>query len=209
MTILLSSAYWPNLHHFYYLLHAEHVQIEQHEHYSKQSYRNRCVILSANGPLNLSIPVKKLKPKQLISEVEIAYKENWRAKHWRAIQSAYNNSPYFEYFEQELQHFYKSEYTHLLHYNLSQLELLFKLFRMNKKITLSTRFEGAPEKTVDLRKYSEPTIPFTNDALVGPLLSAEYYQTFKTKFPFVPNLSILDLLFNKGLESLDYFKYQT
>ncbi len=209
MDVLLSSAYWPNLHYFYHVLHAERLVIEQHEHYGKQSYRNRCVILSANGPLILSIPVKNLKPKQLISEVEIAYKENWRAKHWRAIQSAYNNSPYFEYFEQDIKHFYESEYTHLLEYNLNQLKLLLKLFRITKHISLSRSFEKTPTLGIDLREYSEPKLSFTKEPLLRDLLNRAYYQTFETKFPFVPNLSILDLLFNKGLESLDYLNYKS
>jgi hypothetical protein len=209
MNVLLSSAYWPNLHYFYHVLHAESVVIEQYEHYGKQSYRNRCVILSANGPLNLSIPVKNLKPKQFTSEVEIAYKENWRINHWRAIQSAYNNSPYFEYFEQDIKQFYAGEYTHLLEYNLNQLKLMLKLFRIEKKITLSQAFEKTPTQAFDLRKYSDPKLTYTTDSMVKDLLNCKYYQTFETKFKFVPNLSILDLLFNKGLESLDYLNYHS
>lgn len=208
MNVLLSSAYWPNLHYFYHVLHAESLVIEQHEHYGKQSYRNRCVILSANGPLILSIPVKNLKPKQLISEVEITYKENWRSKHWRAIQSAYNNSPYFEYFEQDIKHFYESEYTHLLEYNLHQLKLLLKLFRIEKNISFTKLFDKSVEQGTDLRPYSDPKLDYTEDPLVQELLTHPYYQTFETKFTFVPNLSILDLLFNKGLESLDYLNYR-
>ncbi len=209
MDVLLSSAYWPNLHYFYHVLHAESLVIEQHEHYGKQSYRNRCVILSANGPLLLSIPVKNLKPKQLISEVEITYKENWRSKHWRAIQSAYNNSPYFEYFEQDIKHFYETEYTHLLEYNLNQLKLILKLFRITKQISLSQSFEKKPQLGIDLREYSEPKLSFTKEPLIRDLLNQAYYQTFETKFTFVPNLSILDLLFNKGLEGLDYLNYKS
>jgi hypothetical protein len=208
MDVLLSTAYWPNLHYFYYVLHAETILIEQHEHYGKQSYRNRCVVLSANGPLNLSIPVKNLKPKQLISEVELAYKENWKVRHWRAIQSAYNNSPYFEYFEQDIQHFYEIEYDHLLDYNLHQLKLLLKLFRVEKKISLTQAFDKSFDQGSDLRSSSNPKMSYTQDPLVRDLLNQPYYQTFEAKFAFVPNLSILDLLFNKGLESLDYLNYR-
>ncbi|MCU0361092.1 MAG: WbqC family protein [Bacteroidia bacterium] len=208
MNVLLSSAYWPNLHYMYYVLNAGNIFIEQHEHYGKQSFRNRCVILSANGSLNLSIPVKNLKPKQMISEVEIAYKENWKARHWRAIQSAYNNSPYFEYFEQDIQHFYEKEYDHLLDYNLHQLKLLLKLFRVEKNIQLTQAFDKSIDQGSDLRPYSNPKLSYTQDPLVRDLLNQPYYQTFEAKFAFVPNLSILDLLFNKGLESLDYLNYR-
>jgi len=208
MDALLSTAYWPNLQHLYYVLHAENVLIEQHEHYNKQSYRNRCVILSANGPLKLTIPVKNLKPKQMISEVEIAYKENWRVNHWRAIQSAYNNSPYFEYFEQDIKHFYESDYTYLLDYNLKQLKLLLNLLRVEKKFSLSQTFEKTVAQGIDLRPYSDPKMSYTNDSIVREVLICNYYQTFETKLNFAPNLSALDLLFNKGLESLDYLNYK-
>jgi len=207
MEVLLSTAYWPNLQYMFYVLNAEKVQLEQHEHYGKQSYRNRCGILSANGPLNLSIPIKKSQSKELVRDVEISYKENWKAKHWRAIQSAYNNSPYFEYFELDFKHFYKKEYSHLFDYNLEQLHFLLRLFRVEKKIELSPGFQKTIEQ-IDLREKIDPKIDFRTDPQVSQVLSKEYYQTFDTKFEFVPNLSILDLLFNKGLESLDYLHFK-
>ncbi len=206
MTVLMSSAYWPNLQYLQYVLNAENVLIEAHEHYGKQSYRNRCVILSANGPLDLSIPVKKLMSNKLISEVEISYKENWPCKHWRAIQSAYNNSPYFEYFEQDIKLFYETEFKNLLSYNTEQLRLILKLLRLTNSIGQTTQFEKMPEGLLDLRDSIHPKKESKADAKVGELLSRPYYQTFGTRFGFVPNLSVLDLLFNKGLESIDYLK---
>ncbi len=206
MNVLLSTAYWPNLHYMFYVLQAENISIEQQENYRKQSFRNRCIILSANGPLHLSIPVKHNKSKELISEVEIEYKENWRAKHWRAIQSAYNNSPYFEYFEKEIKNVYEKDFQHLLSFNIEQLQLILKIFRLNKKFELSQQFEKSPLNKRDLRNGIDPKTHFSFDALVTNTLNQEYYQTFNSKFKFVPNLSVLDLLFNKGLGGIDYLR---
>ena len=107
MNPLLSTAYWPNLHYFYYLINSDSITIESFENYHKQSYRNRTQILTANGKLNLSIPIKNLNTKELIKDIEIAYQENWQINHWRAITSAYKNSPYFEFFEDEINYFYR------------------------------------------------------------------------------------------------------
>src|SRR5688500_13554879 len=97
-SVVLSTAYWPNLPYFYYLLNSEKVFVEHHEHYHKQSFRNRTKILTANGVLELSIPVVKKYDKEIINTIEISYAEAWQIKHWRAISSSYKNSPYFEFF---------------------------------------------------------------------------------------------------------------
>ena len=106
MNVLLVTSYWPNLHYFFYVLNASIIQIEQFDNYSKQSYRNRTQILSANGILNLSIPIKKNKSEKVVNAIEISYKEDWQKNHWRAITSAYKNSPYFDFFEDDLKVFY-------------------------------------------------------------------------------------------------------
>ncbi len=205
MKALLSTAYWPNLHYFFYLVNSESVAIEQHEHYQKQSYRNRSRILSANGPLDLSIPVKKTAPKILTKDLEICYRENWQIRHWRAITSAYKSSPYFDFFEDEIRFFYEQRFETLLDFNLQQLNTLFKILRLNQTIVLTRTFETQvdPGQT-DLRNLIHPKVDFTTDTLVTSTLLKAYYQTFGDKFDFLPNLSILDLLFNTGLESKTY-----
>src|SRR4051812_19762950 len=102
MTPLLSSAYWPNLHYFFYLINYDKADIEQWDNYQKQTFRNRTTILSANGLLDLNIPVKKSAHKELMKDVEISYSERWQQKHWRAIASAYGSAPYFEFFGEEI-----------------------------------------------------------------------------------------------------------
>lgn len=208
MRSLLSSAYWPNLHYFYYVLHSETICIEQFDNYQKQSFRNRTQILSANGTLDLSIPVTKSHSKELSKDIQISYRENWQQKHWRAIISAYKNSPYFEHFENEIAHFYSGKFDLLLDFNQQQLELLLNMLRIKKNFTRSEHYEKEPDSFFDLREKIHPKIDFKTDMLTLEVLSKPYYQTFETKFEFIPNLSILDLLFNKGLETLDYLQVE-
>ncbi|MBA3663254.1 MAG: WbqC family protein [Bacteroidetes bacterium] len=207
MDVVLSTAYWPNLHYFYYVFNSSNIFIEAQEHYQKQSFRNRTTILSANGVLDLSIPVKKIAHKQFTSETEICYKEAWQSNHWRAITSAYRNSPYFEFFEMELYDFYKTEHRFLLEYNTQQLKTVFRILKMKKEITYTSSYENEVKNCADLREVIHPKKKTLADEQVSVVLSEPYYQTFGSKFGFTPNLSILDLLLNKGLETVDYFKW--
>ncbi len=204
MNVLLSTAYWPNLHYFYYVFNSDSVTIENLENYHKQSFRNRTQILTANGKLDLSIPVKKLNTKELIKDIEISYAENWQINHWRAITSAYKNSPYFDFFEDEIFYFYKNDFKFLMEYNNEQLKLILRILKIKKDIQLTTTFEKEAQNYADLRNIIHPKIDFTEDVTVSPLLKRPYYQTFESKIEFIPNLSILDLLFNKGLETTIY-----
>ena len=109
-SILLSSAYLPDLTYLSEVLNADTIHIEQQEHFVKQTHRNRCDILTSNGKLTLSIPLLKSGEKELISNKRISYAENWQQQHWRSITSAYKSSPYFEFFEDENYFYFCSPY---------------------------------------------------------------------------------------------------
>jgi len=203
MNVILSSAYWPNLVYLSYFLHADSVVIEEHEHFQKQSYRNRCLILSANGTLPLTIPVQHLQAKIPMREIRISYQENWPKKHWGAIESAYKNSPYFEFFEDDIHALYQQNFEHLLAFNLAQLKVVLKLLKQKREYTLSHQFEAIPEGVLDLRERLHPKVSLPK-GMQHLLQNQAYYQTFENKFAFIPNLSCLDLLFNGGLDSLPY-----
>ena len=206
MNVLLVTSYWPNLHYFFYVLNASIIHIEQFDNYSKQSYRNRTQILSANGILNLSIPIKKNKSEKVVNAIEISYKEDWQKNHWRAITSAYKNSPYFDFFEEDLKVFYSNKYNLLIDYNIYQLKFIIKVLKQKKNIQLTKQYESNPESVIDLRTIIHPKQSYLSDKLVANKLDQSYYQTFENKISFTPNLSILDLLFNKGLHTIDYLK---
>lgn len=207
MPTYFSSAYWPNLYYFYHLLKADSILVEACEHYQKQSFRNRTQILSANGKLDLSVPVIYKQNKEPIKDIEISYRDNWQLKHWGAIISAYRNSPYFEYFEQDLKEFYFKRFELLLDYNTKQVQFIFKILKVNKEIHLTSDYERSPLNVLDLRESIHPKKKIVHLPEVNKVLSAKYYQTFSSKFDFVPNLSILDLVFNIGLGARDYLNF--
>lgn len=196
---MLSTAYLPNLNYFRLLLSGKPVFVEQHEHFVKQSYRNRCTILGANGRLNLSIPLVRQHDKESITEKKISYSERWQHQHWRTITSAYKNSPYFDYFEDELKIFYEQEYELLFDYNRQLMQAILKILRQSPNVDLTSTYEKEPAGAFDARELIHPK----KKALFG---YKPYYQVFSDKHGFTPNLSILDLLFNEGLNSLAYLQ---
>lgn len=200
-TLLLNTAYFPPVGYISRLYQHPAVLIEQFEHYGKQSYRNRCEILSANGKLPLTIPIKKNgKIKFLTKEAEIDYSTPWQKLHFKGIESAYKNSPFYDYYEEDFRPYFERREKYLLDLNLNILHTLADLLKLHTRIELTEDY--IPERTkayIDLRSVIHPKNPEFVAAATKP-----YSQTFREKFPFIPNLSILDLLFNMGPEAKDY-----
>lgn len=199
-SLLLSTAYLAPAGYYADMLHYPSILIEQHEYFVKQSYRNRCEILTGNGKLGLSIPLQERKNKTRTCEIKIDSKTAWQMQHWRAIESAYNSSPFFEYYQDDLLPFYKKEFDFLIDFNNALQEKMLELMGLSVNIELS-------------KSYVEATEPYLFDARliyspkkVSDKTFPDYIQVFENKFPFIPNLSILDVLFNLGNESEIYLK---
>lgn len=198
--MLLSSAYLPPIQYVALLAKQKEATIEIWEHYVKQTYRNRATILSANGPLDLIIPLeKKNGSKTLMKDVQIAYHDRWNAEHWNAIISAYNSSPFFEYYADDIQPFFTKKYTSLVDFNAEFLLCILQLLKINCKCSFSTDFIKPNTVENDFRYTISPKIK-------NELAFPEYTQVFEEKMPFHPNLSILDLLCNLGPESKSYLE---
>ena len=196
-TTLLSSAYLPPINFFTAINSGGDVLIEQYDNYCKQTYRNRCRIATAAGIQTLTIPVVKSdSPKQLMKDVRISDHGEWRRQHWNALESAYMNSPFFMYYQDDFRPFYEKKYEFLIDFNTQLTQLIMKLAGINKEIRLTESYgnrESLNDGITDLRNLAEPGKNETDT-------QKPYWQVFKQKYGFLSNLSVVDLLFNMGPE---------
>ena len=197
---LLSTAYFAPI-PYYSLIREEPVLIERYEHYNKQSYRNRCTIYSANGLLDLVVPVARGKePKIPVAEVEIAYDMLWQKQHFKAIESAYRRSPFYEYYIDDLMMFFDRRYRYLYDFNMQIMRKVCSLINIPLHLQESNEFVKSGEGIIDMRNSIHPK---TDE---HKLIVPRYTQVFSDKWGFKPNLSILDLLFNAGPETKNKLK---
>ncbi len=201
--VIFSTAYLPPVEFFSYASVSEKIMIEACENFRKQSYRSRCYIYSANGKLPLCIALEHSRRSRLpIKDVRISYALPWNKMHWKAITSAYNKSAYFLYYCDDFEKFYSGTYKWLIELNHDMLCVCLKLLKLNKEIVYSEIFQKKYIDTTDFRNLINPKIKSSIDF-------PAYTQVFETKYGFIDNLSIIDLLFNCGTESLDYIKKTT
>lgn len=195
-TVVLSSFYLAPIEYYSKAFNAQHIIIEANDNFQKQSYRNRCNILGANGVMQLNIPIEKsLAGKCLMKDVRISDHGNWQHLHWNAIISAYNSSPFFEYYEDDLRIFYENKFTFLHDFNEELRTLIFELLAIDTEIEYSdTYITDMPNGWYNHGNDIHPK-------LESSFTTPEYWQVFKDRFGFTPNLSIIDLIFNMGNES--------
>ncbi len=208
-SVILSSAYLAPVQYYTKLIQYDEVWIDLSEHYLKQSYRNRCTILTANGPRNLSVPVTGgSNSKKFIRDVEISYDHPWQKLHWKAMLSAYNNAPFFEYYADSIAPFYhEKKWKFLAEFNHSVQSAVLNELNLKPSLKNTEVFYPVgdlPADTNDFRCAIQPkTGLHTSDANFVPQV---YMQVFQEKFGFTPNLSILDLLFNEGPMAADVLR---
>jgi len=204
--ILLELQYLPSIQYVTKLLQYPTVWIEQHENYSKGSYRNRCHLASAQGLLRLSIPLAGGKHQQQpIREVKITYEEPWQSQHWTAIKSAYGKSPFFEYYSDLFQPFFQKKYEYLWEWNWDILQQVLQLIPFDSNLQLTEQFEKeTPKEILDFRNCISPKA--SKNIIDTSYEIAPYGQVFEEKHGFIPNLSILDLLFCSGPEAMVYLQ---
>jgi hypothetical protein len=203
-SILLSTAYFAPIQYYSKFINHSKVFIEQFEHFNKQTYRNRCVILGGNGLIQLIIPVVKGRgPKILIRDLKISYDTNWQRNQWQTLFSAYSSSPFFEYYQDDIFPFFEKKYEFLLDYNLKINEVICDLLEIENNTVLTPDFEQVPEGTFNYRDIISPKNKTLPDKYFKPM---EYTQVFSEKHGFSPNLSILDLIFNEGPNSYTILK---
>lgn len=200
--LYLSTAYLGPVSYYAKLYAADEVRMEQWEHYVKQTYRNRCVIATANGRLALTIPTESNGgEKCLMRDVRISDHGNWRHLHWNALEAAYGQTPFFEYYADDFRPFYEKKYPFLLDFNEQLRALVCSLIGFTPRVELTKEYvHEVPEGAAcDFRGRIHPKTDFRQDET---FVAKPYYQVFSTRHGFLPELSIADLLFNMGPESL-------
>lgn len=218
MNSLLSSTYFGPVQWYQKLAHGGVSVIERHDHFIKQTFRNRCVIATTQGPQALTVPVESPQglriDKTEMKDVRISDHGAWRHLHWQALQSAYGESPFFEYYVDDILPFFEKKWEFLFDFNLAITYKMCELLDIEPHIELTDEYmlsvgcgrpQGSPlqsddEATVDYRDAIRPKHPLADPSFVP----RPYYQVYQQKFGFLPNLSILDLLFNEGNEAVLY-----
>jgi len=196
--ILISTAYLPPVEYFSLIQNADAVLIEREENYVKQSYRNRCSILAANGPHNLTIPVYLGSfHKTPVKDIRIDYSKRWQQVHLRAINTSYRSSPFFEFYFEELEKIIMENHEYLIDLNTSLTEALLKILGLKSSISYTTSFIPAGSADYDYRYRIAPKKP-------SDFIQKEYSQVFIPGPGFVNGLSVIDLVFNMGPDSFYY-----
>lgn len=200
-TALLQSTYFGPVQWYQKLYRYDSILIEQHDTYQKQTFRNRCVIATTNGLQALTVPVEAPGERCTMKEVRISDHNQWRRVHWNALQSAYSESPFFEYYQDDIRPFFEKKYDYLIDFNEAIRQKICELIDIEPKVEYTKEFiSSTPSTIADYRevihaKHPQPDADFT---------PKRYWQVFERKHGFQPNLSILDLLFNMGTESVFY-----
>lgn len=195
--LLLSTAYLPPIDQFAQILRHEQLWLEAHENYTRQTYRNRCLIYGPNGVQRLSIPVIHPGPDQRgIRDIRIDYRLPWQSIHWRSIETAYLRSAFFMYYADELKQAFFLKQECLWEHNLELLRCLLRILRMDCVIAMTRTYQKEPEGFTDLRAHLR--------LQQAPM--KRYPQVFEPVHGFIPGLSMIDLLFNRGPDSLEYLK---
>lgn len=203
-TYILPATYFGNILN-YALLVNHHTITEQYANYVKQTYSNRTTILTSQGIYDLTIPIEKPQEKTIIRDIHIANNNNWAQQHWRSIESAYSSSAYFEYFRDDIELLYQKKWKFLLDFDLKTQETVLNILNYtNINNNLSDSYiSNCKINIIDCRELINPK---KFDVSLHNELKEPYYQQFFSKFGFIANLSILDLLFNMGNESRIYLK---
>ncbi|MBR0503562.1 MAG: WbqC family protein [Paludibacteraceae bacterium] len=200
-SVLLSSAYLAPIEYYQAIAQNDATIIEQYDHFEKQTYRSRCRILTCNQVMDLVVPIIRPKERCPFKEIKISYTEKWQQTHWRAIESAYNKSPFFEYYKEDYEPFFTKKYDYLIDLNQGLLETTMQLIHLYTPLSLSKTYQKEEELVgiTDMRRSFHPKQIHTKT-------NKPYYQVFDQKFGFQPHLSIIDLLFNMGPETILYLK---
>ncbi|MFY8214942.1 MAG: WbqC family protein [Flavobacterium sp.] len=201
MQSLFLPTYFPSVSHFVALAQADGILFEVEDHFQKQTNRNRTYIYSPNGLQLLNIPVKHSKERhQVAKDVKIEWAFDWQKQHYKSLEAAYRTSPFFEYYEDKLMPIFQHKPTFLLDLNFTAMEIVFSCLGLPYVFEKTTEYFHERQDVHDFRYLANGKKDHSQFEV--------YPQVFAEKHGFIPNLSVLDLLFNEGRFALDYLKQQ-
>lgn len=202
MVSLLTSTYFGPVQWYQKLNQSDCCLIERHDHFVKQTYRNRCVIATTSGLQALTVPIERYEGAHCeMRDIRISDHGSWRHLHWNALQSAYGESPFFEFYADDLRPFFERRWKFLFDFNTAITRKMCELLDVHPQIAFTEAYASAEEEGVtDFRDAIRPKHPLPDDGF----RPRRYYQVYEQKHGFQPNLSILDLLFNEGPEAVLY-----
>jgi len=196
--VIVEPHYLGSLEYFIGLLDCDEVMFEIHQHFTKQTYKNRSYLLTANGVRALSVPVS-YSNRTALKEVKIDYRQSWMRDHWGALYSAYGKAPFFEFFADYFHRIWEKKQSFLLDLNMEMMTMCLKILQIDIKINFTDTYKKEPETSfIDLREYFLPKVPYKERGIYRPY---NYPQAFGNEF--VPNLSLVDLLMNEGTHALN------
>lgn len=202
-SLITDLHYFPSVDLINALYQKMHVIFEQYENFQKMSFRNRCIIACAEGPITLSIPlVGGRDQKILMRDLKVDNLQNWQAQHWKTITSCYNRSPWFEHFKEELAQLFKTETSFLIDWNLKCFEWVMRVLKMNLSYELSQEYLKSTDG-LELEDWRNRFRPNRRETTVETI---RYHQVFEERTGFLPGLSVLDLIFCEGVNASKKFR---
>lgn len=196
--LLISTAYLPPVEYFSLILNAEEILIEREENYLKQTYRNRCYILSAGGIQTLTVPVYLGSlHKTPLKNIRIDYSKRWQQIHLRALIASYRSSPFFEFYFEDIQRIVLEGHEFLTDLNTGLTGVILNMLGLKRAVSFTTSYMPASEMDIDFRYNITPK----KKSFAG---AKKYTQVFSQNSDFVPGLSVIDLIFNMGPEAVKY-----
>lgn len=199
--IILHPTYFPSISHYAAMVQADEITFEVEDNFQKQTNRNRMYIYSPNGLQMLNIPVKHSKnERQKFKDVRIENAFGWQKNHFKSLEAAYRTSPFFEYFEDDFRPIFEKKHEFIMDLNFQIFEIL------NECLGVDLPFSKTNEYFHEIQDQND--FRYLANGKKDTFLNEEYTQVFEEKHGFLPNLSILDLLFNEGRHAVDYLKNQ-
>ena len=200
MKVLLNPCYFGSISYWLAIQNADELVFEVCDNYQKQTLRNRCNILAANGKLSLTIPVNySQKNRQAYKDVQIAAGSDWQEQHLKSLESAYKMSPFFEFYIDDIKFLFLQNWTNLMEYNFECLKVIARMLEIPLDYSITEKYIKDTEGYQDFRLLTDKNAP-------TPYPLQSYTQVFTGKFGFTRDLCILDLLFNEGPNTENFLK---